>query len=204
MGLDTMTYWQTDRPSVAKWLWLKSYKNGRPRQSEGGAFHWGSQVLYEEETTRREFRSHSELKDTSQFPSELTEEGDRHTDREGAAEQIRRRSSDRGWQPAERTDQEGHNVEGDLEGGRRRREAVEDSSEWVHVRIQEAASAKLFPVIVICCGCNLERINPVPIWIHVVIIDVTTAGTWNRHQKWYWRRMQLRMKAYAPWYWKRM
>jgi hypothetical protein len=34
----------------------------------GGAFHWGSHVLYKEDMMRREFGSHSEL----------TEEGDRH------------------------------------------------------------------------------------------------------------------------------
>jgi hypothetical protein len=37
---------------------------------------------------------------------------------------------------------------------------AEDSSEQVHKRIQEAASAKVFPVIVICSGCKSERINP--------------------------------------------
>jgi hypothetical protein len=69
---------------------------------------------------------------------------------------------------------------------RRRRNAVEDSSERVHERIQEAASANLFPVIVICCGCNLswlssERMNPVPIRIHVLQFTYhpPPPGTWQ-------------------------
>jgi hypothetical protein len=40
----------------------------------------------------------------------------------------------------------------------------------------EAASAKLFPSIVICCGCNLDRINPVP-------IRSTSPG--SRNPPWY-------------------
>jgi hypothetical protein len=47
-----------------------------------------------------------------------------------------------------------------LESGRRRRDAVGDSSERDRKQIQEVASAKVFPVVVICCGCNLQRINP--------------------------------------------
>jgi hypothetical protein len=38
--------------------------NNRP----GGAFQWGSQVLYNDDTTHREFSCHSELKESSQFP----------------------------------------------------------------------------------------------------------------------------------------
>jgi hypothetical protein len=44
-----------------------------------------------------------------------------------------------------------------LESESRGRSAVEDSSERVQKRIEEAAIAKVFPVIVICRGCNLER-----------------------------------------------
>jgi hypothetical protein len=63
-----------------------------------------------------------------------------------------------------------------LESERRRKNAVEDSSERVPKRIQDA-SAKVFPVTVICHGCNLERIypnaNPYPRFI----IHVTSPST---------------------------
>jgi hypothetical protein len=42
-------------------------KMGDPINRAGGAFHWGSQVLYKEDTTQREFSSRSESKETSQF-----------------------------------------------------------------------------------------------------------------------------------------
>jgi hypothetical protein len=43
-------------------------KKGDLNNRTGGAFHWGSQVLYKEDTTRRGFSSISELKATSKFP----------------------------------------------------------------------------------------------------------------------------------------
>jgi hypothetical protein len=46
---------------------------GSPRMGDlnnwkGGAYHWGSQVLYKENITRKEFSSRSELRQISQFP----------------------------------------------------------------------------------------------------------------------------------------